>query len=650
MYKGNPEKSSVAFISLTVLMFSFAACDCNNGIEIQDTEIRDRTIWHIKNSSDSEVAEIYTDIELKDIKYTGIDLCIPDCSNKECGEDGCGGSCGLCGENASCLNNICVCNFGYADCDKLISNGCKTDLNSPSTCGTTCDNITSCGPNSVCNLGICECKSGYSNCNGDLIDGCEKTTDLQHIWGKGFGESFGEYIHYGIAVDSSNNVYIVGDFSSPAIDFVGGPLQNAGGNCGEFRCSDIFLAKFDSNGNHLWSKRFGGDNYDHGYSIAIDNSNNIYITGYFGSTYIDFGGGSLINIGNSCNNKPCCDIYIAKFDKDGNHLWSKRFGGDSFDEAYSLAVDNSGNVYITGWFGSPYIDFGGDNTNRNCGGRLCSNTFVVKLDSNGNYIWVKKFSGTRGSSGTSLATDSKENLYVVGEFYGSTLDFDGDVIINTGNDCSGNSCGDIFLAKLDRNENLLWGKGFGGIHRDYGVSVSVDKSDNVYITGYFDSPEINFGGDNLINVSSICTDTLCSDMFLAKFDSDGNHLWSKSFGGSAGDYGTTISFDRSDNIYLGGAFNSPEIYFGNIRLINKGGNCGSYPCFNSFLSKFDSNGNIIWSKSFGENNYSEIDSVRLDISDNIYMVGRFAGNSIDFGGCSLVNAGYSDIFLVKYSP
>jgi len=102
---------------------------------------------------------------------------------------------------------------------------------------------------------------------------------------------------------------------------------------------------------HLWSKRFGGSYYDYGYSISVDSSGNVYITGYFKSSMIDFGGGALTNAG-------VTDIFLAKFDSNGNHLWSKRFGGSSVDWGSSVSVDSSGNVYGTGYFGSN-VDFGG---------------------------------------------------------------------------------------------------------------------------------------------------------------------------------------------------------------------------------------------------------------------------------------------------
>jgi hypothetical protein len=155
-----------------------------------------------------------------------------------------------------------------------------------------------------------------------------------------------------VSVDSSGNLYITGDFGSSTIDFGGGALTNTGGDCNGPPCTDIFLAKFDKAGNYLWSRSFGGDNIDEVYSVSVDSSGNVYITGYFMSSTIDFGGGALTNAG-------VWDIFLAKFDSNGNHLWSNRFGGISDDIGYSISIDSSGNVYGTGYFSGSNTDFGG---------------------------------------------------------------------------------------------------------------------------------------------------------------------------------------------------------------------------------------------------------------------------------------------------
>jgi hypothetical protein len=441
--------------------------------------------------------------------------------------------------------------------------------------------------------------------------GCKNQFDDKHLWSKRFGGCSNDYGN-SFSVDSSGNVYMTGYFSSSTIDFGGGALTNAGGY-------DIFLAKFDSNGNHLWSKRFGGSDYDRGYSISVDSSGNVYITGDFESSTIDFGGGALTNAG-------YWDIYLAKFDSNGNHLWSKRFGGSGWDKGQSVSVDSSGNVYITGWFKSSTIDFGGGALTK----AGWEDIFLAKFDSNGNHIWSKRFGGSEDDEGKSVSVDSSGNVYITGWFKSSTIDFGGGALTKAGWE-------DIFLAKFDSNGNHLWSKIFGRNGWDKGQSVSVDSSGNVYITGYFESSTIDFGGGALTNAGYW-------DIYLAKFDSNGNHIWSKRFGGSKYDEGRFVSVDSSGNVYIAGGFWSSTIDFGGGALTNAGN-------WDIFLAKFDSNGNHLWSKSFGESNNEDWgNSVSVDSSGNVYGTGFFQGSNIDFGGCPLSSAGRDDIYLIKYAP
>jgi hypothetical protein len=535
-------------------------------------------------------------------------------SNLSSDPNHCGSCISSCGQNSICVDAQCGCESGYGNCDVSWSNGCEINFNDITTCGTSCSNIVNCGANTVCNSGSCGCISGYYNCNGSLSDGCEKQgSDIKHIWSKSFGGS-GVDEGKSISVDSSGNVYITGYFRSPTIDFGGGALTNAGGSCGSsYPCpADIFLAKFDSNGNHLWSKRFGGSNWDESLSVSIDSSGNVYITGYFGSSYIDFGGGVLNGPG----------IFLAKFDSDGKHLWSKSFVGGT---GKSVSVDSSGNVYITGNFESSTIDFGG--------GALTNagwyDIFLAKFDSNGNHKWSKRFGGSSDDWGNSVSVDSSGNVYITGYFSSSTIDFGGGALTNAGG-------ADIFLAKFASDGTPLWSKRFGGSGNDYGQSVSVDSSGYVYITGYFNSSTIDFGGGALTNAGY-------SDIFLTKFDSNGNHKWSKRFGGSSDDWGNSVSVDSSGNVYITGNFESSTIDFGGGALTNAGG-------YDIYLAKFNSNGNHLWSKKFGEYGDDRGYSVSLDSSGNVYGNGYFTGSNVDFGGCPLSSAGEYDIFLIKYAP
>ena len=509
------------YLLFVFMIIAFWGCiGCNSSNEIEDIkEIVGSGDTQVDSEEDvnggSDIADTSEDIPDTGLDGSDVsdvsDVCIPSCNGKQCGDDGCGGSCGVCGDNA------------------------------------------------VCNMGRCECKSGFANCNDKWDDGCEKAYEKGHIWSKRFGGSNWDESLF-VSVDSSGNVYITGWFKSPTIDFGGGLLINAGGECAAgFPCSDVFLAKFDSNGNHLWSKRFGGTGEDRGQSISIDSSGNVFITGYFGSPEIDFGGGQLTYA-------DSFDIFLAKFDNNGNHLWSKGFGGKLNDKGFSASADRSGNVYITGRFNSPTIDFGGG-------------PIVTNMDIH------------------------------------------------------------IFIAKYDGEGNHLWSKGFaGGIYSfDNGLSLSVDSSSNVYMTGYSDIPTIDFGGDPLELGGN-------NDVFLVKFDSSGNHLWSKVFGGSFDDGGDSIFIDNSDKVYITGRFNSYTIDFGGGALTNTSEDG------DIFLAIFDSDGNHLWSKSFGGSKYDWGSSVSVDSSGNIYVTGEFWSSTIDFGGCPLTNTDDSSIFLIKYAP
>jgi hypothetical protein len=660
-----------------------------------DTEDVVEDITDISLDAEEDVSDISGDTVSDVIS----DVCIPNCTNKECGDDGCGGICGNCGDNAVCNSNKCECKSGFGNCNDRLDDGCEANFSTdPHHCS---DCATDCGDNSLCNNKTCACQIGYANCDGLWSNGCEKnlTNDGNNcgVCGKmcgtnaicynssclcdsGYGNCDNDWSNgcevnlnsinscgtscsnrivclttngtnpvcdNGVCRLTCNSGYMDCNAIAGASDGCEIDLNNpvsCGTNCGDIKncgansvCNSGFCGcingYYDCNGNlsdgcekqldpkHLWSKKFGGSNSDYGQSVSVDSSGNIYITGRFLSSTIDFGGGALTNAGS-------WDIFLAKFDSNGNHKWSKIFGGGNGDEGNSVSVDSTGNVYITGMFASSTIDFGGGALT-NAGGY---DIFLAKFDSNGNHLWSKSFGGSGNDWGKSVSVDSSGNVYITGGFNSTTIDFGGGALTNANN----NGTSDIFLAKFDSNGNHKWSKVFGGDYHDYGNSVSVDSSGNVYITGMFASSTIDFGGGVLTNAGN-------NDIFLAKFDSNGNHKWSKRFGGSIDDNGNSVSVDSSGNVYITGYFQSSTIDFGGGALTN-GGYYGSY---NIFLAKFDSNGNHKWSKRFGGSSNDFGYSVSVDSSSNVYITGYF-DFTIDFGGGALTSAGYISIFLAKF--
>ena len=286
------------------------------------------------------------------------------------------------------------------------------------------------------------------------------------LWAKRFGGIYDDY-GYGVAVDSSDNVIVTGQFME-RVNFGGGALYSAGGG-------DIFVAKFSPSGTYLWSERFGSENTEFGYTIGVDGSGNVLIVGRFVGT-VDFGGGPLTS------ESSTLDIYVAKYSgTNGSHLWSKRFGSTGTDYANGVAVESNGNVIVTGFFEGT-VDFGGGTPLVSAGSR---DIFVAKYSAAGSHLWSKRFGSTGTDYANGVTVDSNGNMIVTGTFTG-TVDFGGGGLTSAG------GC-DIFLAKYTASGAHVWSENFGGTINQFGKAVAVNGNSNVAVTGYFENI-VDFGG------------------------------------------------------------------------------------------------------------------------------------------------------------
>ncbi len=274
----------------------------------------------------------------------------------------------------------------------------------------------------------------------------------------------------GIALDNSGNIYITGFTDS----------FGAGSN-------DAFIAKFNNDGNSLLNITWGDDKSDVGNDIAIDGSGNIYITGKTNS----FGAGGS-------------DAFIAKFNSAGNSLKNITWGDSGYETGEDIVLDGSGNIYITGYTNS--FGAGGDDA------------FIAKFNSAGNSLKNITWGGSEGDEGFGIALDGSGNIYITG--YTDSF--------GAGND-------DAFIAKFDNAGNSLLNITWGGDESEDAYDIALDNSGNIYITGFTES----FGAGNY-------------DAFIAKFNSAGNSLNNITWGGSDADQGNAITLDESGNIYITG--------------------------------------------------------------------------------------------------
>ena len=313
-----------------------------------------------------------------------------------------------------------------------------------------------------------------------------------------------------LAVDGSASVLVAGSFSG-TVDFGGGPLTSAGG-------SDIVLAKFDSDGGHLFSKRLGGATSQYDAYLAVDGSGSVFLAGNFIGT-VDLGGGQQTAFPGSS------DIFLAKYDSNGDYLFSKRFGGGGWDFAYALVLDGLGNALVAGTFDGA-VNFGGEPLISADGWGL----FFAKYDSNGGHLFSKGFGGGYIRD---LAVDGAGNVLTLGALNG-TEDLGGGPLTSAGDR-------DVVLAKYDSSGGHLFSKRFGGADFDSPVALVVDSSGSVFVTGVFEGAA-DFGGGPLTSAGD-------SDIFIAKYDSNGGHLFSKRFGGGYEDVAQAIAIDGSGNVF-----------------------------------------------------------------------------------------------------
>ncbi|MBT3208007.1 MAG: PKD domain-containing protein [Bacteroidetes bacterium] len=451
----------------------------------------------------------------------------------------------------------------------------------------------------------------------------------QFEWAVGFGGT-SSTVCRSIEVDNAGNVYSLGTFAG-IVDFDPDTgvyfLTSNGGN-------DIFITKLNSSGNFVWAKSFGSNSSDGGNSIDIDAFGNIYVSGFFKDT-TDFDPGigvfNLISNGND-------DIYISKFDSLGNFIWAKTMGGSENDGCMSIVVDSIGCVYSTGIFvGIADFDPGIGVYNLTSNGQ--NDVFVSKLDSSGNFIWAKSFSGSETMAGNSITLDTSEKVIITGVFYG-TVDFDPGIGVYN---LTSNGEIDVFISKLDSSGNFIWAKSFGSNSTDAGNFIATDADRNIYVTGFFHNTVDFDPGIGVFNLTSIGQ----HDVFISKLNSSGNFIWAKGIGGIQGDVGYCTTIDSTGGVYTTGYFEGTVDFDPDIGVYNLTSNGQN----DVFISKLDSSGNFVWAKSFGGNNSDYGYCLNVDLSENVYSAGYFNG-TVDFdpeSGVFNITSGNVDAFVLKLS-
>lgn len=357
-----------------------------------------------------------------------------------------------------------------------------------------------------------------------------------------------------IAVDSFGNVYTGGIFHG-TFDFDPGSTtlnlttQNTPG--------DVFISKFNSNGEFVWTKELESltDRGIYPSSITVDSSGNVYTTGQIRGIF-DFDPGLNIYTPDGEGS-----LFVSKLNTNGEFAWAKLMApdvdGDKTNVPWSIDVDNFGNVYTTGIFwGIQDFDPGPNIFNLvaqtnfpNGGYNYYSDIFISKLNSNGEFVWAKQLGGNPDYEFPhDIAVDSAGNVYTTG-FFGGEADFDP----NSGTfNLQSRGSRDAFISKLNSDGSFAWAKQLGGSDTDSGQQITLDSAGNVYTIGEFEGTVDFDPGAGIVNLSSQGSD----DIFLSKLDSNGNFIWTQQVGSTESDYGGSIGVDSAGNVYTTGGFSN----------------------------------------------------------------------------------------------
>ena len=443
----------------------------------------------------------------------------------------------------------------------------------------------------------------------------------------------------GIAVDSAGNIYLTGYTNSDQTTFphMVGPDLTYNGS------TDAFVIKLNFHGRSLaYCGYIGGVNHDSGRSIAVDAAGNAYVTGYTASHQNTF----PVRVGPDVTHNLLTDAFVAKVNAQGNSLdYCGYIGGADGDYGYSIAVDASGNAYVTGLTGSSQSTFpvlvGPDLTYNDYGS---GDAFVAKVRPTGVLAYCGYIGGLLLDSGYGISVDAAGNAYVTGLTDSSQSTFP----VKVGPDLTYNNGRDAFVAKVNVQGTALTYCGYiGGSSNDSGYGISVDSAGNAYVTGDTSSDQNTFPvtvGPDLTYNGGI------NDAFVAKVSAQGNALAYCGFiGGSYGEYGYGIAVDAAGNAYVTGETGSSQSTF----PVLFGPDLTHNGSFDAFVANVNTRGTALgYCGYIGGSISDSAYGISVDSAGNAYVTGDTSSDQNTFPvktAHDITFNGLTDAFVAKVS-
>jgi hypothetical protein len=348
---------------------------------------------------------------------------------------------------------------------------------------------------------------------------------------------------------------------------------------------DIFVAKRNEDGSGVWSFSLGSSGEDAVEGIAVDLSNNVYITGWFEGT---------MDMDPSSNNEfslvsasASIDVFLAKYSPNGAFLWAIKFGGSQPDKGFGIDLDLNGNVFVTGTFRG-VLDVSPLGSDDNITSMGSDDAFIAKFNNLGEFQWSRAIGSNLDEFATELKVGNGDNVFFSGYFQ-NTVDFNpGPGVSNA----SSAGISDGFLCALDNSGNFIWKKTIGGTGVDKISDIDLDPAGNIIVGGTFSSTTDLSGGSS----SQIRTSAGQDDIFITKFSPTGLFLTSYFAGGTDADILSCVDIDAGGNVFFGGSISGAcEFDFigsGYLRVPNG---------LDGFVGRLDGSDDLAWVQLVGAN-------------------------------------------------
>jgi hypothetical protein len=437
-----------------------------------------------------------------------------------------------------------------------------------------------------------------------------------------------------------------------------------------------FIVKYNTAGVVEWATHAGGDvppttNLDVIRRITKDSDGNIYVIGnYFSLNFYIYSSTdnttAAYTLTRTGGGPTAADIFLAKYNAFGIVQWVTSINGEFGEFGNNIILDSFNNLYIVGTYGAAPVNVYSsvDLINPAYIFTVNNSSFFIKYNANGIFQWATRMTGQSGSSCIGLTVDHNNNICVSGIFGPTFIDIYGtdNAFIRMLNAATSGSSTDVFIAKYNPTGIVQWATRMTGSGGEFAVSNIIDSNNNVYVTGQFASTELRiYSANSLTSVllPNIQTTTPNTDVYVVKFNENGNVLWATRISGTGTDVAGGITIDNDDNIYVCGNYNNPGI---NIYSTSSTtpifilSNINPVGTNNTFIVKYNSDGMPQFARyitstgtvSFGGN-------INTDNDSNFYLAGTYSTipltiyNEVNqpLSTITTVPTGGSDVYNVK---